>query len=61
MTMYLTLIAAAQMVDDQETQRACELILKREEAMAAWLYANLSLTVSKYLLRSVSGRDDAKR
>lgn len=59
--MYRTLIAAAQTVGDQLTVRACESILKEEQAMATWLYENLPQTVSKFLLRSASERDDAKR
>ncbi|OBR46155.1 ferritin-like domain-containing protein [Paraburkholderia tropica] len=58
---YTALIAAADAAGDEETRRVCELILPQEVAMAKWLLDHLPDTVTKFVTRSASGRDDAKR
>lgn len=58
---YTALIAAAQAAGDEETRRVCEQILPQEVAMAKWLLEHLPGTVTKFLARSASDRDDAKR
>jgi len=58
---YTALIAAAQAAGDAETSAACERILPQEIAMAKWLLEHLPDTVTKFVARSASDRDDAKR
>jgi len=58
---YTALIAAAQAAGDEETRRICEQILPQEVAMAKWLLEHLPDTVTKFIARSASDRDDAKR
>jgi ferritin-like metal-binding protein YciE len=52
---YRILIAAAQQVGDQETARACEQILREEEAMAEWLQGNIPPLTQQYLRRDEAG------
>ncbi|HEI8866227.1 ferritin-like domain-containing protein [Serratia sp. AKBS12] len=46
---YTTLIAAAELVGDYETQLVLEKILKQEQAMADWLLENMPSITKAYL------------
>jgi ferritin-like metal-binding protein YciE len=46
---YRILIAAAELVGDNETKRVCEKILGEEEAMEQWLKENVAALTQKYL------------
>lgn len=58
---YKALIAAAEMVGDEETKRVCEQILPQEEAMAQWLADHLPGTVKQFLGRDEMPNTTAKR
>ncbi|WP_431033534.1 ferritin-like domain-containing protein [Pseudomonas yamanorum] len=58
---YTTLIAAAEAAGDKETQRACELILPQEQAMADWLLENLPDITKAFLIRSENPDLEAKK
>lgn len=58
---YRTLISAAEAIGDTETARVCSEILKQEEAMAQWCLENLEPTVLRFLERSATPDQTAKR
>jgi ferritin-like metal-binding protein YciE len=57
---YRALVTAAEAVGDAETARVCREILAEEEAMAAWVDAQLPMVVAEYLQREETG-EPAKR
>lgn len=58
---YKSLIAAAQEVGDQQTERVCKEILGQEEAMASWLSEHLPETTHQFLQREQQPEATAKR
>jgi ferritin-like metal-binding protein YciE len=46
---YKSLIVAAEVAGDTETQRVCQAILVEEEAMAKWLADNMPILVKRFL------------
>ena len=52
---YMSLIAAAESVDDRETAAVCEQILREEETMADWLKAQIPSVTRQFLARQAGG------
>lgn len=48
---YMTLIAGAETMDDQETKRVCELILEEERAFSDWMAKNTGRIGAEFLAR----------
>ena len=57
---YSALVAAAEMVGDQQTATVCREILAEEQAMADWLKEHLPSVTQQYLQREEAG-EPAKR
>jgi ferritin-like metal-binding protein YciE len=51
---YTVLIAAAEMVGDDQTTNVCQQIIAQEKAMAAWLLEHLPSTTDAFLARSAT-------
>jgi ferritin-like metal-binding protein YciE len=49
---YAALIAAAQEMDDQETARACEIIMRDEEEMSLWLEEQLPVATKEVMMKA---------
>lgn len=57
---YRSLIAAAELVGDVETQRVCEAILPQEQAMADWLEERIGSITQQFLQRDMQSDATAK-
>jgi ferritin-like metal-binding protein YciE len=57
---YTSLIAAAKVVGDVETQRVCEEILEQEQDMAKWAIAGLPGVVKAFMARDAAPDVEAK-
>jgi ferritin-like metal-binding protein YciE len=51
---YTVLIAAAEMVGDDQTRNVCQQIIAQEKAMAAWVLEHLPATTDAFLARSAT-------
>lgn len=60
-SVYRTLILAAQEAGDETTRAVCERILTQEQAMADWLATHLEPTVRQFIARKGSEDGTAKR